>query len=90
MEERPPKEAGEDWVSVRDYGGKQPMKLEDIGQKDPCHRCCCIRMGHGRKCPYLVSRSITTNMIENPCDTGRLSMKSIEMSDQMREGMGKG
>lgn len=42
------------------------------------------------KCPYLDNLSITTKMTEFPRDSGNYTIKSIEMSYQICEGIGNG
>ena len=43
-----------------------------------------------KKCPYLDKRSITTMITEYPCEFGSPSMKSIDISSQIRSGIGSG
>lgn len=82
--------AFEDFISVINYWGWNVMVSHHLSHKILATMSAVNGWGKEMKCAYLDSRSTTTMITECPWDRGSLSMKSIEMSNQMWSGIGSG
>jgi hypothetical protein len=86
----PPHVAGKHWVMITDNGLRNAMETHDLLEEGAHHRRSRVGVTQRDEVGKLGNLSTTVSKTLLPCTFRRASMKSREMSAQMREGTDRG